>query len=87
MKDTTQSCTELIKVTQHQMWGGWNFQSARPSLHNDLRSHLTDLVARGSPLQQQSETVASLLVVLQALTQPTIIILHQPSVHNHFKMS
>lgn len=49
--------------------------------------HLTDLVARRSPLQQQTEAVAGLLVVLQALTQPTIVILHQSPVHNHFKLA
>ena len=50
-------------------------------------NHFTDLVACGSPLKQQSKAVARLLIVLQALTQPTIIILHQPPVHNHFELA
>lgn len=49
--------------------------------------HLTDLVTGWSPLQQQPETIGRLLVVFQALTQPTIIILHQSSVHNHFELA
>lgn len=54
---------------------------------NRLCHHLTDLVARRSPLQQQTEAIGGLLVVLQALTEPTIVILHQPPVHNHFKLA
>lgn len=63
------------------------FQEQLHSFNNHLRCHLTDLVAHGSPLQQQSEAVGCLLVVLQALTQPAIIILHQSPVHNHFQLA
>lgn len=64
------------------------FQERPPSFNIcRLRCHLTDLVACGSPLQQQSEAVGRLLVVLQTLTQPTVIILHESPVHNHFKLA
>lgn len=61
-------------------------QGSHP-VRNRLCRHLTDLVARRSPLQQQAEAIGGLLVVLQALTEPTIVILHQPPVHNHFKLA
>lgn len=79
----------LYGVTQHRRvrCGVLGSEEHSPSFNNRLCCHLTDLVAHGSPLQQQSEAVGCLLVVLQALTQPTIIILHQPPVHNHFKLA
>lgn len=52
-----------------------------------VRRHSTDLVARGPPLQQQTEAVGRLLVVFQALTQAPIIILHQSPVHYHFQLA
>lgn len=45
------------------------------------------LITHRSFFQQQSEAVDGLLVVLQALTQPTIVILHQPPVHDHFQLA
>lgn len=48
--------------------------------NNHLHNPPTDLVAHGSPLQQQSEAVDCLFVVLQALAQPAVIILHQSSI-------
>jgi len=44
-------------------------------------------VARVPALQQQAESVGSPLVVLQALTQTSIIILHQTPVQNHLQLA
>lgn len=63
------------------------FHKCSPTFNNRLRGHLTDLISHGSPFQQQSEAVGCLLVVFKALTQPTIIILHQPPVHYRFKLT
>ena len=52
-----------------------------------LSRHLTDLVTHRSSLQKQPEAVARLLVVFEALTQPTIVILHQPAVHDHLELA
>ena len=49
-----------------------------------LRSHS---VAAVSALQQQAEAVDGLLVVLQALAQTTVIVLHQPAVQDHLQLA
>lgn len=54
-------------------------EASCPNIHH--------LVAHGSPLQQQSEAVDCLFVVLQALAQPAVIILHQSSIHNNFEVA
>lgn len=45
------------------------------------------LVAGQPALQQQAEAVACLLVVLQALTQATVVVLHEPAVHDHLQLA
>lgn len=63
------------------------FQGCSLRFNTRLRCHLTDLVARGSPLQQQSEAVGRLFVVFQTLAQAAVIILHQTPVHNHLELA
>lgn len=56
----------------------WLLCTPRPHPH---------LVARQPALQQQAEAVAGLLVVLQALTEATVVVLHQPTVHDHLQLA
>lgn len=55
-----------------------------PAASGTISAHL---VTHRSPFQQQSEAVDGLLVVLQALAQPAVVVLHQPPVHDHFQLA
>lgn len=74
-------------VNKHRMKEEKNTSKKSFLVRLSRTAHSTDLVARRSPLQQQSEAIGCLLVVLQALTEPPIIILHQSPVHNHFQLT
>lgn len=78
-------CIILAQGSENPSGGGQ--QKLLCGISNHIRLRLTHLIAHRSPFQQQAEAVDCLLVVLQALTQPAIVILHQPPVQDHFQLA